>query len=267
MISLIIQQLYREILSVADENGSKLKNRCVLFADEFGTIPKIESAEMMFSASRSRRLQIVPIIQSFAQLEKNYGKEGAEIIVGNVQDIIFGGFAPNSGSAEVLSKALGSRTVMSGSVSRSKNDPSQSLQMIERPLMTPDELKSMPKGQFIVMKTGFYPMKVRLKLYFDWGIQFDEQYSVPENGNRKVAYAEKNELLQAIVLKYHPDWLKEDDTPPEDTPAGGQSQDAPAQKQRKKSSKKKGPASRQNRPLKEVAPHNREPEVVQDGPV
>ena len=177
-------------------------------------------------------------------------------------------FAPNSGSAEVLSKALGSRTVMSGSVSRSKNDPSQSLQMIERPLMTPDELKSMPKGQFIVMKTGFYPMKVRLKLYLIGGIQFDEQYAVPENGNRKVAYAEKNELPQAIVLKYHPDWLKDNDTPPEDAPTGGQSQDAPSQKQRKRTSKKKGPANRQNRPLKEVAPHNRdsEPEVVQDGP-
>ena len=133
MISLIIQQLYREILAVADENGGKLKHRCVFFCDEFGTLPKIESAEMMFSASRSRRLQIVPIIQSFAQLEKNYGKEGAEIIVDNTQDTIFGGFAPNSSSAETLSKALGSRTVMSGSVSRSKNDPSQSLQMIERP--------------------------------------------------------------------------------------------------------------------------------------
>lgn len=37
MISLIIQQLYREILSVADEQGGKLKNRCVFFADEFGS--------------------------------------------------------------------------------------------------------------------------------------------------------------------------------------------------------------------------------------
>lgn len=169
MISLIIQQLYREILAVADENGGKLKNRCVFFCDEYGTLPKIESAEMMFSASRSRRLQIVPIIQSFSQLEKNYGKEGAEIIVDNTQLTIFGGFAPQSTSAETLSKALGSRTVMSGSVSRSKNDPSESLQMIERPLMTPDELKSMPKGQFVVMKTGFYPMKVKLKLFFKWG--------------------------------------------------------------------------------------------------
>lgn len=37
MISLIIQQLYREILAVADETGGKLKNRCVFFCDEFGT--------------------------------------------------------------------------------------------------------------------------------------------------------------------------------------------------------------------------------------
>ena len=63
---------------------------------------------MMFSASRSRRLQIVPIIQSFSQLEKNYGKEGAEIIIDNTQLTIFGGFAPQSTSAETLSKALGS---------------------------------------------------------------------------------------------------------------------------------------------------------------
>ena len=92
----------------------------------------------------------MPIIQALAQLEKNYGKEGAEIIVDNVQDTIFGGFAPNSQTAEVLSKALGSRTVLSGSVSRSKDNPSESLQMMERPLMTADELKAIPKGTFVV---------------------------------------------------------------------------------------------------------------------
>ena len=204
MVSLIIQQLYREILSVADENGGVLQNRCIFFCDEFGTLPKIDSAEMMFSASRSRKLQIVPIIQSFAQLEKNYGKEGADIIIDNTQLTIFGGFAPNSTSAEILSKSLGSRTVMSGSVSKSKNDPSQSLQMIERPLMTPDELKSLPKGTFVVMKTGFYPMKVKLKLFFEWGIKFEEAYTVEENGNRQVAYANSTELMNKIIESYNP---------------------------------------------------------------
>ena len=245
MISLIIQQLYREILAVADENGGKLKNRCVFFCDEFGTLPKIESAEMMFSASRSRRLQIVPIIQSFSQLDKNYGKEGAEIIVDNTQITLFGGFAPNSSSAEVLSKALGSRTVMSGSVSRSKNDPSQSLQMIERPLMTPDELKSMPKGQFVVMKTGVHPMRVNLKLFYKWGIKFneDEPYTVTDNGNREVKYAEKSEIIDGIVQKYHSDWLLQEETSEKADSASGQNQaesqcHEPQRKSQKKSKNK-----------------------------
>lgn len=189
---------------MADENGGKLPNRAVFYCDEFGTMPKIESAEMMFSASRSRRLSIVPIIQSLGQLEKNYGKEGAEIIVDNVQLTIFGGFAPNSKTAPEMSSSLGNQTVQSGSISKGKNDPSQSLQMIERPLMMTDELKTMPKGQFIVMKTGAHPMKVKLKLFFKWGITFGEPYTVLDKGNRPVAYAGKEALAKAIRAKYPP---------------------------------------------------------------
>jgi type IV secretion system protein VirD4 len=202
IISLIVQQLYREILSVADEHGGKLPKRVMMFLDEIGTIPKIESAEMMFSASRSRRVSIVAIIQSFAQLEKNYGKEGSAIIIDNCQDTVFGGFAPNSESAQILSKAMGSKTVMSGSVSRGKNDPSQSLQMIERPLMMPDELKSMPKGHFIVTKTGAYPMRTRLKLFLEWGITFGKPYEIAEKSARRVEYADRHEIEEEIIRRH-----------------------------------------------------------------
>ncbi len=75
LISLILQEFYREILTVADEKGGKLDNRVVMFLDEIGTIPKIQNMEMMFSASRSRRVSIVAIIQSFAQLEKIIAKK------------------------------------------------------------------------------------------------------------------------------------------------------------------------------------------------
>ena len=191
MVSLFLQQLYREMLMIADEHGGKLPNRVMLFADEIGTIPKVESMEMMFSAGRSRRISMVPIIQSFAQLEKNYGKEGSSIIIDNCQDILFGGFAPNSESAEILSKALGNRTVLGGSVSRGKHDPSQSLQMMGRPLMSPDELKTLPKGNFILAKTGCCPMRTQLPLFLKWGIHFEEPYEMPEKAARPVFYADR----------------------------------------------------------------------------
>ncbi|MDY4181599.1 MAG: type IV secretory system conjugative DNA transfer family protein [Pseudoflavonifractor sp.] len=201
MAGLMIQTLSRELFSVADEHDGRLPNRVVFFCDELGTMPAFDILPL-FSAGRSRRLTLVPIIQSIAQLEKNYSKEGAEILLDNCQDTIFGGFAPNSQTAEVLSKALGSRTVMSGSISRGKNDTSQSLQMIERPLMTPDELKSIPKGHFIVMKTGTHPMQTRLRLFLEWGITFGEPYKVPEKAARKVYYASKAELTSAIYRAF-----------------------------------------------------------------
>lgn len=222
MVSLILQNLYREILTVADENGGRLKNRVVFFADELGTCPPIQSLELMFSASRSRGLMLVPIVQSITgQLQKNYGKEGSEIIVDNCQVNIFGGFAPASQTAVELSKALGSRTVMSGSISRGKNDPSQSLQMIERPLMTPDELKSMPKGSFIVAKTGVHPMQVRLRLFLDWGIRFGKPYQVPEKAQRPVAYASKQELEEAILRKHYASATGDGDIPQGEPASGG----------------------------------------------
>ena len=199
---LMIQNLSRELFSVADENGGRLKNRVIFYCDELGTMPPFDILPL-FSAGRSRGLTLVPIIQSLAQLEKNYGKEGAEIICDNCQDTIFGGFSPQSRTAEALSSALGSRTVLSGSVSQGKDSNNQSLQMMERPLMTPDELKSIPKGEFVVMKTGTHPMRTKLRLFLDWGITFDPVgYRMPEQAARKVAYANKEELIANIRSRY-----------------------------------------------------------------
>ena len=187
---------------MADEKGGKLDNRVILFLDEIGTIPKIQNMEMMFSASRSRRVSIVAIIQSFAQLEKNYGKEGADIITDNCQLVLFGGFAPTSSSAETLSRYLGNQTVLSGSISKGKNDPSQSLQMIQRPLITTDELKLLPKGHFILAKTGCHPMQTELRLFLKWGIEPTTDYEVAEQANRVVQYADKKELEENLLKRY-----------------------------------------------------------------
>ena len=198
LVSLIVQQLYREMLAIADESKGKLKNRVMFYLDEIGTIPKIDSAEMMFSAGRSRRISIIAIIQSKAQLEKNYGKEGAEIIIDNCQLTVFGGFAPNSETAEMMSKNLGEQTIMSGSITQSKGDGSRSLQMVARPLMTVDELKTLPRFHFIITKTGCHPMRTKLDLFFNWGIELNTEYTVDKKEVKEVYYAGKDGLMEEI---------------------------------------------------------------------
>lgn len=105
-----------------------------------------------------------------------------------------------------MSQNLGKQTVLSGTVTRSsgRDGANRQLQMIERPLMTVDELKSMPKGHFIVMKTGCHPMKTRLKLFFKWGIQFEDAYSIAEKSERKVQYADSKEVEAAVLERFPP---------------------------------------------------------------
>ena len=66
-------------------------------------------------------------------------------------------------------------------------------------------------------------MKVKLKLFFKWGICFDENnpYAVEDSGNRKVEYAEKQEIIDAIIRKYHPEMM-ENNAVNDDVEAGGQ---------------------------------------------
>ena len=66
----------------------------------------------------------------------------------------------------------------------------------------------------MVMKTGTHPMRTRLRLFLEWGITFGEPYQVPERAARKVAYAGKRQLTQAIIRK------KRGTTPPADQDRG-----------------------------------------------
>ena len=73
--------------------------------------------------------------------------------------------------------------------------------MISRPLMSPDELKTLPKGHFILAKTGNCPMQTQLPLFLKWGIRFGEAYEVAEQAARPVTYADRFELEQEILRR------------------------------------------------------------------
>lgn len=202
LVSLIIQQLCREIIMIADEQDGHLKNRIMMYLEELGTITKIETLEMLFSAIRSRGVSIVASMQSGAQLEQKYGREGAKIIRDNCQLAMFCGFAPMSEEADEVSKRLGNKTVLSGSVSRG-NNASQILQMIERSLLPADELRTMKKGSMLVTKTGAHPIMTKMKLFKEWGITFGEPYKLQDKSARPVKYVSEKDIITAIMKKNH----------------------------------------------------------------
>jgi type IV secretion system protein VirD4 len=53
------------------------------------------------------------------------------------------------------------------------------------------------------MKTGARPMRTRLRLFLDWGITFGEPFAMPERASRRVEYAGRDELENAIIRKHY----------------------------------------------------------------
>lgn len=211
LVSLVIQELYRELLTIADMHGGKVpategfrgsNPRVMFFLDEFGTLPKIESAEMMFSASRSRNIFFVPIVQGTVQLDRNYGKEGAAIIRDNCQIQLYTGISPQSDDAEIISKRLGTYTARNVSLSSSgseKFSKNSTESVVSVNLMTPEEVCTMPQGDFIVMRTGKHPMKVHFDIFLDWGIpKFEPDRSKRPIRNGTVRYASREEIESNI---------------------------------------------------------------------
>ena len=45
-------------------------------------------------------------------------------------------------------------------------------------------------------------MKTRLKLFFKWGIVFEDTYSIEEKSERKVQYADSREVETAVLEKF-----------------------------------------------------------------
>ena len=69
--------------------------------------------------------------------------------------------------------------------------------------MSPDELKTLPKGTFVVTKTGFRPIQVKLKLFFEWGITFEKiPYEIPIFDRSNIRYTNRERIETAIRKKY-----------------------------------------------------------------
>lgn len=207
--NLLLRQTYNELLKASEYyNQNHLPHRIQYFLDEFGTYTAINGVDQFFSAGRSRNIIFNPFLQTCAQLDNKYNHDTAKTIRANCQNIMFGFQSPLSDDADYFSKVLNNQTVMTGSVSL-KNGTAQSTNqttytMVRKPLMPPDEIRRMKKGDWVLMRTGMHPIKLHIPKCDDLGIEIDYEhpYKIKSKTNRKIEYADRTTLMNAIKEKY-----------------------------------------------------------------
>jgi len=159
LLTIFIKQCYEILIDVAKESGGKLPVRTNFILDEFANMPPLKDVDSMVSAARSRDIRFTFIIQNFAQLNDVYGKEVAEVIKGNCNNLVYL-ISTEMAALEEISK-------MCGEVKSKEKDKTAST-----PLVTVTDLQKLKLFEAIIIRLRQHPFKTRLEPDFkmDWGI-------------------------------------------------------------------------------------------------
>lgn len=144
VVSSIVDMIYTTLIDLAHTKYNKKLPRTVHFVlEEFGNIAKLENINDMMTASRSRSIRIVIVLQSLCQLYLTYSKELADVLVGNSQNLVYMS-STDMNLVEMISKRCG--TII---------DPYTNER---RPLLSPDRLTHLDKntGETLILLDRHY---------------------------------------------------------------------------------------------------------------
>lgn len=159
LATIFVKQCYETLIGTAQESPTgALPIRTNFILDEFQNMPPLKDITTMVAAARSRHIRLTMIIQNFAGLEATYGKEVAQTIRSNCNNLVYL-LTTELAALEEISKLCGEK--------KSKKDD----KTVSTPLITVSELQLMKENEAIVIKTRTRPFKTKLKPNWkiDWG--------------------------------------------------------------------------------------------------
>ena len=90
VVSAFVDMIYTKLIDLAQtEYNNRLPRTVHFILEEFGNIAKFENINDMMTASRSRGIRMVVVLQSLCQLYLTYTKELAHVLIGNSQNLVF----------------------------------------------------------------------------------------------------------------------------------------------------------------------------------
>ena len=195
LLTIFFSQMIQQLYDFADLNGGALPMPTYFILDEFANIGRVPDFDKKISTSRSRKIQFSVILQNLDQLEAVYEKS-FETIIGNCDTHLFLG-SNSQKTVEYFSKALGSKTISRESVGISKDrayyrtGENYSENIMERALLTPDELRRFDMDKCIIFEKGIRPIQANKYYYFKHSeAKLLERYPLSHNDSRDIERGE-----------------------------------------------------------------------------
>lgn len=152
LATLFVSQLYSALTDYANLvcRTGRLPIRFNFYLEEFGNFAKIEDIQGKFSLARSLGIRFLLILQDYSQLTRIYGDDITETLKSNGGITVYLG-TDSTKTNEEISKSCGNYTTSSYSESSTKDSGSNSMNLIQRPLLYPDEVRKISRPYELVL--------------------------------------------------------------------------------------------------------------------
>jgi type IV secretion system protein VirD4 len=163
LMACLVQQMFSDW----EKQGT---NGIACYLDEFANLGYLPGFADFIATARSLKVALFMAIQNFAQLVERYGKNDAETIKANAVTHLL---LPGAGLEETryYSERMGDTTVPTYTTNRRGSGMAQELTFSEgetrRRLMTPDELRTMPGDQMLLLDARSAPILLKTTQYFE----------------------------------------------------------------------------------------------------
>lgn len=190
LATIFIKQCYEALIDVAQNTPKgQLPVRTNFILDEFANMPPLKDITTMITAARSRLIRFTMIIQNFAQLDSVYGKDDAQTIRSNCNNMLYL-LTTELAALKEISELCGDKMVKVGKGDKEREET--------RPLATVADLQRMKQFEAVVKRIRLNPYKTRLKPNFeiDWGIKKGDADPFIERQKRPVKVFDIKEFIK-----------------------------------------------------------------------
>lgn len=147
----------------------EIKHDCLFLLDEFPSIGAVDYIKNKSGLIAGYKLKLLIVYQVGSQLEEIYSYAGSKTLLSSAPcKIVYS--ASDVKDARELSEAMGTKTVTIGSKSKSRSrggmSRSESESLIERPLVTTNELLTLKFGEEILAMKGENPIRCEKAFYY-----------------------------------------------------------------------------------------------------
>ncbi len=172
LMRLLINQIARALMEhqTRDAQGRTKRHRMLLLLDEFPMLGRMPFFEVMMGAMAGYGLKTSLVCQSLHHITKAYGREN--VILDNCH-IVTAFAAADDDTSERISRMAGEVWELRESVSHRRPRPilgwasgTTTLREERRPLMTPAQVRALPRDEQIIFVSGEKPLRAK-KLRFD----------------------------------------------------------------------------------------------------